>query len=83
MSLTLPEWVDQVCRELDLGEAVAAKAATGTVLDLARDVAHGVARPAAPVTAFLLGVAAGRAEDPKAALAGLAEQVRGLLPADS
>jgi hypothetical protein len=31
------------------------------VLDLARDVAHGVARPAAPLTTFLLGLAAGRA----------------------
>ena len=30
------------------------------VLDLARDVAHGVARPAAPLTAYLLGVAVGQ-----------------------
>jgi Domain of unknown function (DUF6457) len=30
------------------------------VLDLARDAAHGVARPAAPLTAFLVGVAVGR-----------------------
>jgi hypothetical protein len=29
------------------------------VLDLARDAAHGVARPAAPVTTFLVGYAAG------------------------
>jgi hypothetical protein len=40
-----------------------------TVLDLARDVAHGVVRPGAPVTAYLLGLAAGRGADP-AALAG-------------
>ena len=31
------------------------------LLDLTRDVAHGVARPAAPLTAFLLGLAAGKA----------------------
>jgi hypothetical protein len=30
------------------------------VLDVARDVAHGVARPAAPLTAYLLGVAVGQ-----------------------
>ena len=30
------------------------------VLDLTRDVAHGVARPAAPFTAYLVGVAVGR-----------------------
>lgn len=29
------------------------------VLDLARDAAHGVARPAAPLTTFLVGYAAG------------------------
>ncbi|WP_454296533.1 DUF6457 domain-containing protein [Salana multivorans] len=33
----------------------------GHVLDVARDVSKGVARPAAPVTTFLLGVALGRA----------------------
>jgi len=32
-----------------------------TVLDVARDVAHGVARPAAPLSTFVLGVAVGRA----------------------
>lgn len=45
----------------------------GTVLDLARRVAHGVARPAAPVTTFMLGLAlgAGRPDD----LATLADRV--------
>ena len=32
-----------------------------SVLDLVRDVAHGVNRPSAPLTAFLVGLAAGRA----------------------
>jgi hypothetical protein len=31
------------------------------ILDLARDAAHTVARPAAPITTFLAGLAAGRA----------------------
>ena len=30
------------------------------MLDLTRDVAHGVARPAAPLTAYLVGMAVGR-----------------------
>jgi Domain of unknown function (DUF6457) len=42
------------------------------LLDLTRDVAHGVARPAAPLTAFLVGLAAGKsggsADDVKAAI---------------
>ncbi|MEV6929587.1 DUF6457 domain-containing protein [Dactylosporangium sp. NPDC051485] len=50
-----------------LGEAAAAlgveapsREERAAVLDLARDVAHNVARPGAPLTAFLLGVAVGR-----------------------
>jgi hypothetical protein len=46
------------------------------LLDLTRDVAHGVARPAAPLTAFLVGLAAGQsggsADDVKAAVSRLA-----------
>jgi Domain of unknown function (DUF6457) len=46
-----------------------------TVLDLARCVAHDVDRPAAPVTAFILGIAVGRgsaAADAASRLTGLA-----------
>jgi len=54
---TLEEWTAAVCADLGLDPGVTD---TKTVLDLARDVAHGVARPAAPLTAYLLGVAVGR-----------------------
>jgi hypothetical protein len=47
------------------------------VLDLARDVAHGVARPAAPLTCLLVGLAAASSED----LDDVIERVRRLLPA--
>jgi hypothetical protein len=39
------------------------------VLDVARDVAHQVLRPGAPVTAYLIGVAVGRGADPADAAA--------------
>lgn len=54
---TLDEWVSAVCAELELPADVID---VRLVLDLARDAAHAVARPAAPLTAFLAGVAAGR-----------------------
>jgi hypothetical protein len=54
---TLEEWTAAVCADLGLDPAAAD---TRAVLDLARDVAHGVARPAAPLTAYLVGVAVGR-----------------------
>jgi len=59
---TLEEWMATVCGELGLtGDAVDdQRAVTKVILDLARDAAHGVARPAAPLTAYLVGVAVGR-----------------------
>jgi len=53
----LEEWTAAVCADLGLDPAVAD---TRTVLDLAREAAHGVDRPAAPLTAYLVGVAVGR-----------------------
>ncbi|GGY42406.1 molybdenum cofactor guanylyltransferase [Streptomyces omiyaensis] len=65
----LDEWITAVKTELGLDLDVD----TGALLDLARDAAHGVARPAAPLTTFLVGYAAARAAedgtDPAAAVA--------------
>ena len=54
-------WLVEVAAAL--GVAAPDDAVRGLVLDLARDVAHNVARPGAPLTAFLLGVAVGRGAD--------------------
>jgi hypothetical protein len=54
---TLEEWTSKVCADLEIPADAVNRA---VVLDLARDVAHGVARPAAPLTAYLVGVAVGR-----------------------
>jgi hypothetical protein len=47
------------------------------ILDLAREVAHHVVRPGAPVTAFLLGVAVGRGADLEETQARLVALVTG------
>ena len=73
---TLEEWVGAVCRELDIAAAVDQSAMQTRVLDNSRDVAHDVARPAAPLTAYLLGLAAGRCADPEASADELAARVR-------
>lgn len=62
----LDEWLAAAAAELGLD---AETVSIATVLDVARDVAHEVARPAAPLSTFLLGVAAGRSDVPAAALA--------------
>ncbi len=41
------------------------------LLDLTRDVAHGVERPAAPLTTYLLGLAVAAGADPAEACARL------------
>ncbi|GAA4595016.1 hypothetical protein BJY16_001519 [Actinoplanes octamycinicus] len=38
--------------------------AVSAVLDVTRDVAHNVLRPAAPLTSYLMGLAVGRGADP-------------------
>ncbi|MGH3719788.1 MAG: DUF6457 domain-containing protein [Pseudonocardiaceae bacterium] len=72
---TLTEWVERVCRELDISDAVSPAAMQSRVLDMSRDVAHDVARPAAPLTAYLLGLAAGRTSDPETTAEELAPRV--------
>jgi hypothetical protein len=57
----LDAWVELVGKELGLE---AADVPVKAVLDLARDVAHNVVRPGAPVTAYLMGLAVGRGADP-------------------
>lgn len=73
---TLEEWVGAVCRELGIADAVHQPAMQPRVLDISRDVAHDVARPAAPLTAYLLGLAAGRSDDPEASADELTARVR-------
>jgi hypothetical protein len=66
--MTLDEWVTAACAELDIARS---DAPVSLVLNLARDVAHHTVRPAAPVTAYLLGLAVGRGADPREAAAAL------------
>jgi hypothetical protein len=54
---SLDEWTAALAQRLELPESLVIDIAL--VLDLARDAAHGVARPAAPLTTFLVGYAAG------------------------
>ena len=54
MERTLDDWIAEVGTELGVDFEVDVHG----LLDLARVVAHGVARPAAPLTAFLVGYAA-------------------------
>lgn len=70
--MTLDEWNHLVSGELGVSPPDVRE-----ILDLARDVAHGVARPAAPLTCLLIGLAVGAGAN----LAGTVDRVRALIPA--
>ncbi|GAA3500382.1 NTP transferase domain-containing protein [Streptomyces prasinosporus] len=70
----LDEWISAVKDELGIDLDVD----TGVLLDLARDAAHGVARPAAPLTTFLVGYAAARADGDREAVAEAARKAAAL-----
>ncbi|AWW38575.1 NTP transferase domain-containing protein [Streptomyces cadmiisoli] len=70
----LDEWISAVKDELGIDLDVD----TGVLLDLARDAAHGVARPAAPLTTFLVGYAAARSGGGPEAVAEAARKAAAL-----
>ena len=74
---TLDDWVASASDALELTDPVD----VALLLDLAREAAHAVARPAAPVTTYLLGLAVARGADPDAAAATLTELAREFPPA--
>ncbi len=68
----MQEWIDAVCAEL----SITAEVDVTSILDVARDAAHNVERPAAPVSTYLLGIAVAQGADVGAAatkIAALAE----------
>ena len=69
--MNLHDWIDELMDALDIDTEID----EGLVLDVARRTAHRVERPAAPITTYLLGYAAGLAggdADQIEALAGRA-----------
>lgn len=55
----LDRWLEQAGPALDIEQDVLDRV-SGPLLDMVRDVAHHAVRPGAPLTAFLVGLSAGR-----------------------
>lgn len=71
----LHRWVATLVAELDVAPDTVE---VQSVLDLAREAAAGVGRPAVPLTAFLVGCAVGARGGGRAAFDEVAAQVTGL-----
>ena len=63
----LDDWITTASAALGVSDPVD----VDLLLDLSREVAHAVLRPAAPVTAYLLGLAVARGAEPLTAAAAL------------
>jgi hypothetical protein len=70
--VNLHDWIDELSDALDVDTEVD----EALVLDLARVAAHNVARPAAPITTYLLGYAAGAQDADPEALEALAARIQ-------
>jgi hypothetical protein len=72
--VNLHDWIDELCDVLDIEVDVD----ESLILDLARDAAHNVERPAAPISTFLLGYAAATSNGDPVELERLADAARDL-----
>ncbi len=70
----LADWLSAVQRELGLEDTIDVR----LLLDLSRQVAHAVERPAAPLTTYLMGLATGRGADGGRSPAEVAEVIERL-----
>jgi hypothetical protein len=70
----LDDWIADAAHTLGLPPEALPHDLRDALLDVTRDVAHGVARIAGPLTTYLIGLAVGRGMPPSTAL----EHVAGL-----
>jgi hypothetical protein len=72
--VNLHDWIDELCDALDIETEVD----EALILDLAKVAADNVVRPAAPITTYLLGYAAGAADADSDSIEKLASRAQAL-----
>ena len=58
------DWIEAVISELGISEVEVNDSLMKEILAVARDAAHNVERPAAPISTYLMGIAVARGADP-------------------
>lgn len=79
---TLEDWTLDAARALNLPPDAITADLRGQLLDLTRDVAHGVTRVAGPLTCYLVGLAVGRGAAPSSVLPILTDLVNSRVPVE-
>lgn len=79
---TLDEFIEQTEQALQLPAGSLPPQLRDQLLDLTREVAHGVTRIAGPLSTYLLGVAVGAGADSAAGIAAVAAIARDRQPED-
>jgi hypothetical protein len=75
----LDSWAMTVALELGLTTNID----RDLILEVAKDAAHGVARPAAPITTYLLGMAVANGANPHQAAERIRDLAQGWVPDDA
>lgn len=58
------DWIEAVTSELGISGVEVSDSLMKEILAVARDAAHNVERPAAPLSTYLMGIAVARGADP-------------------
>ena len=80
---TLDNWIADAADALSLPPAPIPADLRDALLELTRDVAHGVARVAGPLTCYLVGLAVADGAPPSVAVSTLQELVASREPAEA
>lgn len=79
---TLDDWIADAAHALGLPAESIPHDLRDSLLEVTRDVAHGVARIAGPLTTYLIGLAVGAGMPPSTAVAHITELARARSPED-
>ena len=60
----MDEWIEKVVSELNLQDVDITSSLMKDILAVARDAAHNIERPAAPLTTYLMGIAVAQGANP-------------------
>lgn len=76
----MQKWIEAVAAELGITDIEVNDALMKEILAVARDAAHNVERPAAPLSTYLMGIAVARGGDPADVARRIGELATGWTP---